>query len=250
MFGVDITIRDLRGLLSALVQRNNGRAHLVDRTAAVIASSDEAGAAGGYPVMRAALAQSPTPLASLPVGVPLIFPFDYLGERWVAALRAFPLQGGVEWATLYLTPEAEFLQVVYETQRVALGLALALVLIAVVVAVRLSQGVSQPLRLLANDLARVGRFELSNRPSPRSPIREVVVLGDAVDRMKASLRSFARFVPAEIVRELLARGEEARLGGETRPPHPALLRHRGLHADQRAPRRRPRWCATSPSTWT
>ena len=42
------------------------------------------------------------------------------------------------------------------------------------------------------------------------------MLGDAVDRMKASLRSFARYVPAEVVRDLLARGEEARLGSELR----------------------------------
>ncbi len=34
--------------------------------------------------------------------------------------------------------------------------------------------------------------------------------------MKASLRSFSRYVPAGIVRTLLARGEEARLGGEMR----------------------------------
>jgi adenylate cyclase len=86
----------------------------------------------------------------------------------------------------------------------------------VALAVRLSQGVARPLGLLASDLARVGQFELSERPAPRSAIREVVVLGDAVDRMKASLRSFARYVPAEVVRDLLARGEEARLGGELR----------------------------------
>jgi adenylate cyclase len=216
VFGLDITIRDLRSLLTSLVQANNGRAHLVDRAAAIIATSDEAGAAGGYPVMHAALAQSPTALATLPVDVPLTFTFDYAGEPWVAAMRAFPLQGDVEWATLYLTPESEFLRVVNETRRIALVLALALVLLAVVLAVRLSQGVSRPLRLLADDLARVGRFELSTRPAPRSPIREVVVLGDAVTRMKASLRSFGRFVPTEVVRDLLARGEEARLGGETR----------------------------------
>jgi len=34
--------------------------------------------------------------------------------------------------------------------------------------------------------------------------------------MKASLRSFGRYVPTELVRDVLARGEEARLGGETR----------------------------------
>jgi adenylate cyclase len=108
------------------------------------------------------------------------------------------------------------LHVVNENRRVAVALAVALLLLAVMLAVRLSQGVARPLRLLADDLARVGQFELSGQPAPRSVIREVAVLSDAVDRMKASLRSFARFVPADIVRDLLAQGKEARLGGEQR----------------------------------
>jgi adenylate cyclase len=41
-------------------------------------------------------------------------------------------------------------------------------------------------------------------------------MGDAVDRMKAGLRSFERYIPVELVRELLRSGREARLGGETR----------------------------------
>ena len=45
---------------------------------------------------------------------------------------------------------------------------------------------------------------------------EIGVVGDAVDRMKASLRSFGHYVPRQLVQELLASGHEARLGGESR----------------------------------
>jgi adenylate cyclase len=76
--------------------------------------------------------------------------------------------------------------------------------------------VAGPLNAVARDLERVGRFELSPEPSPSSFVKEIAVVGAAVDRMKAGLRSFSHYAPTEIVGDLLARGEEARLGGEYR----------------------------------
>jgi adenylate cyclase len=216
VFGVDVTIRDLRSLLTSLVRDPAGRAFVLDRGGAIIASSDDSSGTGTPAALNAALVQAPIALGRLPLATPLGFGFEYGGERWLAALQTFPLQGDVEWATAYLIPERTFLQTVYEYQRVALGLGLALVMLAIVLAIRLSRGVAQPLGLLAADLARVGQFELPDRPAPRSRIREVMVLGDAVDRMKASVRSFARYVPAEVVRDLLMRGEDAQLGGALR----------------------------------
>ena len=76
--------------------------------------------------------------------------------------------------------------------------------------------IARPLRTIADDLLQVAQFRLAPHPSPQSFVREVAVVADAVDRMKASLRSFGRYVPADLVREMLAQGQEARLGGETR----------------------------------
>ena len=63
----------------------------------------------------------------------------------------------------------------------------------------------------------MGNFDLSATPMPPSFIEEVAVVGDSVDRMKASLRSFGRYVPTDLVRDLLAQGQEARLDGRERP---------------------------------
>jgi adenylate cyclase len=76
--------------------------------------------------------------------------------------------------------------------------------------------VSAPLAALAGDLERAGRFELARGPALPSSVEEIAVLSHAAERMKASLRSFGRYVPRELVRELLASGTEARLGGQPR----------------------------------
>jgi adenylate cyclase len=219
VLGADFYIDTISAALAALVETPGGQSYLVDRAGQVIATSLDARPAARYPLLDAALASladSPRSLATVAVDDPISFYFDAAGTTYVGALQAFGLRGGVEWATVYLVPQDEFLASVYENQRTAVLWGLAIALLALAGGIALAHSVARPLRVLAADLERVGRFQLSTRPSPHSPIREVAVLGDSVDRMKASLRSFGRYVPSDLVRDMLARGEEARLGGTQR----------------------------------
>ena len=99
---------------------------------------------------------------------------------------------------------------------VAAGVALITLLLATWAARRLSSRIAEPIIAIARDLGQVGAFSISREPSPQSFVREVSELGASVDRMKASLRSFAHYVPTDLVRRLLAQGQEAELGGERR----------------------------------
>ena len=76
--------------------------------------------------------------------------------------------------------------------------------------------VARPLRRIADDLERVARFDLDGDVGRTSRVREIAVVLDEAERMKASLRSFGCYVPTEVVRDLVARGGEARLGGVRR----------------------------------
>jgi adenylate cyclase len=49
-----------------------------------------------------------------------------------------------------------------------------------------------------------------------SPIREVKLLGESISAMRTSLRDFKKYVPDELVRQLIQTGEEAQLGGHKR----------------------------------
>jgi adenylate cyclase len=93
---------------------------------------------------------------------------------------------------------------------------LLFLVIAIVLGSVLAHRVASPLHAVALDLEKVGRFELSSMLAPSSFVTEIAVVGESVDRMKAGLRSFSRYVPTEVVGDLLARGEEARLGVEYR----------------------------------
>jgi adenylate cyclase len=158
----------------------------------------------------------PTPIPALPLDTPIPVRFDAAGVEYAGAMQGFRVAGGLEWFTGFVLPEATLLQAVYDRQRMALLAAGVLLVIGVSLGALMAARIARPLHQIARDLTQVAQFHLSPAPAPRSFVQEVAVVADAVDRMKASLRSFARFVPGEVVRDVLVQGEDARLGGELR----------------------------------
>lgn len=73
---------------------------------------------------------------------------------------------------------------------------------------------SRPLVELQREAHAVGRLELDPSNPPLSRIREIRELGVAMALMKTNLRSFRKYVPADLVGDLVRSGQEAMLGGE------------------------------------
>jgi class 3 adenylate cyclase len=77
----------------------------------------------------------------------------------------------------------------------------------------LSSRIVRPLNELEEAMARVRDLNLDQNVVLESRFREIVRMRDAVNAMKAGLRSFSKYVPTELVRELIREGNEATLGG-------------------------------------
>ena len=173
-----------------------------DEQATALAQQGERTLPGGFRALR----------GDRPVAVG--FPVD--GVQYVGAFQVVGSKGGPEWIAAVLMREDEVLQVVYSTRRDALTLGMLLLSVAVVLGSVVAHRVAGPLNVVARDLEQVGGSSCRRMPSPSSFVREIAVVGDSVDRMKAGLRSFARYVPMELVDDLLARGEDAHLGVQPR----------------------------------
>src|SRR5262249_11472195 len=100
--------------------------------------------------------------------------------------------------------------------RRAVLVVLVFLAVAVVVGFLLASGMARSLGRATRALDRAARFELDTVSDKRSAIREVAQLEDAVGRVTASLNSFSRYAPEEIVRDVVLSGREAILSGERR----------------------------------
>src|SRR6202035_2025649 len=89
-------------------------------------------------------------------------------------------------------------------------------LAAALISLYVSRKVAGPLARLAAETEAIGRLQVEAHPVAHSPVQEVDHLAVSVERTKTSLRSFRKYVPADLVRLLLSTGQEATLGGEER----------------------------------
>ncbi|HXV25829.1 MAG TPA: adenylate/guanylate cyclase domain-containing protein [Alphaproteobacteria bacterium] len=137
---------------------------------------------------------------------------DDLGGEWFVTLTPLTFAG---WSTATAIPASDFLGPFQRnTQRLLLAL-IVFTLAAVTAAALIAEtAVVRPLGRIAGDLAHVQAFRPERIRRRPSSIAELDELSDALVRMGAGLASFRKYLPAELVRTLVARGIEARPGGE------------------------------------
>jgi len=98
---------------------------------------------------------------------------------------------------------------------VVIGLiVLCLIIPVALVGLVFARRISKPIQDITVDMKRIQNLELQGELKSSTFIREVSEMHDAVDDMKKGLRSFRKYVPADLVNELIRLRKEAVLGAE------------------------------------
>jgi adenylate cyclase len=210
VFHVDLQLAGVEEFLGSLTVGKRGVVFLVDNEGRRVVDPAGRDIARAAAALEAAAPRRDTATLANPVRL-------LLGERlYEVVFEPVPTDGDISLKIAVVVDLRDISGGAYIHAAMAAGVALITVLLAILCARRLSSRIANPIVAIATDLGRVGAFSISREPAPQSFVREVSELGLSVDRMKASLRSFAHYVPTDLVRTLLAHGREAELGGELR----------------------------------
>jgi len=109
--------------------------------------------------------------------------------------------------------------IIAHERRYLLVIAVAGLFVALLVsltAIPLSLMLARPLEILADDMGRIQKMELDHPIEVGSMIREVAKMEHAVEGMKKGLRSFRRYVPADLVTKLIELEKEAVIESQRR----------------------------------
>ncbi len=142
-----------------------------------------------------------------------VFAIDVDGETWWAGHDRFGVGDDQSFWIQVLVPEKDFLASVEQERNIVIAVAFLALLLAVGIALAMARAYSRPLESLVTQADRIRLLDLDEGEAIDSRLAEVRQLGHAQDRMRAALRSFSRYVPLELVRELIRRGDVARQGG-------------------------------------
>jgi adenylate cyclase len=138
------------------------------------------------------------------------------GQELSLASRPFPAEFGMDWNILAISPTDDFVGDLRATNRQVAGMIIVIILAELTLILLISRRISRSVAGVVGEFAEIGRFNLLSHDPIQSIVKEIVHLSASTERMKSSLRSFGRYVPTDLVRELLASGREAVLGGERR----------------------------------
>lgn len=209
----DFRLNSLSKFLETIKIGQSGRVFLMDRKGTLVAKSKDSD--DSLAQVKQLLSENKR-WAEMPSLKPDYHDLAYKGRNYATEIQFFELEGGLNWATVIIVPEREFLGNVYKTARTTVLIAAVALLVAMIAAFFFTSLLSTPMQRIAKDLSQVGQFDLDLAPRPRSVITEVEVMNSAVETMAASLRSFSHYVPRELVSQLVKAGKEAELGGELR----------------------------------
>ena len=135
------------------------------------------------------------------------------GIRYLASFTKFPEPFPVRWEIAVLVPENDFVGGARQSMIVMLLISTLMLSVAVFLAFLVSRSITSPIRRIAEETAKIKSFILDEKIVIPTRMKEIQLMRDAVSSMQRGLHAFRKYVPSELVRQLISTGEGARLGG-------------------------------------
>ncbi|WP_420404282.1 adenylate/guanylate cyclase domain-containing protein [Nisaea sp.] len=219
----DITLDGLSDYLAESVVSPGTLSFILDHQGGVIANSQQMktyGSRAGRPELQH-IASLENDLPAVAFGVRPrdregMYLFEHEGKEYVASLTTLPASFGKAWQLFVVTPFSDFTGGLEKQNRQLLIFGLVAVAVQIVIIYILSGVISAPLERLAVKVMKIKDLDAASPLSLQTPIREVALLGRAVDTLDKTVKSFASFVPVSLVRQLLDTDQKLELGGNNR----------------------------------
>lgn len=131
------------------------------------------------------------------------FALDHDGRRYLVQASRIPSTG---WRLISWVPEDKILGGLRRAVLWSLMLVLVSLGIILFVSLRLSKLITTPVENLSLIARRIGRFDLDDLPRVQSRVLEIQHLDQALDDSARGLKAFRKFVPVDVVNQLIDEG--------------------------------------------
>jgi adenylate cyclase len=226
---IDMRLEDLSQFLSEFQVGRTGKAFILDRAGRLVALSGTGSDLDGL-VKRSGAGFSLREPGEIQDGALRHAVLRYLrtpgmhGRGYLAVrdpqgrriLATFEAEPRYRFTFGALVPEKEILGPIKRSLQAALGLALVCLAASLAAAHAISRAISRPLAALAREVDRIRTLDLAEVPPIPTRIVEVERIDASVQNMRKGLRSFRKYVPADLVSRLLHLEKEAVIEGERR----------------------------------
>jgi adenylate cyclase len=136
------------------------------------------------------------------------------GNRdYIASFQEFPESFGRNWIIGSIIPDDEVFGPVRSIILQTILISLGIVIISLIFISMLTKSIAEPIVELTEVAERISDLYLDVAIPTGSYIKEIYIMQSAMMGMRGGLSAFAKYIPRDLVRELIQEGEEASLGG-------------------------------------
>lgn len=144
------------------------------------------------------------------------FAFSLGSSRYFGSFASVSAERGLDLIFGLVLPDDDLTGAVKKNSWIAIGISLLMLVVAVFLSIFLSQAIANPMRMLIQEMDKVKDFVLETDWDADTIIQEIDTMNDSFSLMKQGLKNFRKYVPADLVQELIKMDKDATLGGERR----------------------------------
>lgn len=145
------------------------------------------------------------------------FSFEWEGKDYLAVYKRIKRASTSDLIVGVVIPKNDFLGELYKINLITLGVTAFVFLFGLFLISHLTSKIVKPLKKLTDEIDKIKNFNLGGDSRIQSNIKEVISISESVQSMKVGLRSFQKYVPSALVRQLIELGEDVRVGGVKKP---------------------------------
>jgi len=144
-----------------------------------------------------------------------IYSFSLDGNNYFCKVDSMPLDQELSINVGMIVPDNDIMGIVYKNNRMVLIISLIVIIIAIIISILVSSLISKPLKILSTEMNDIKELDIDDgEVDINSGIKEIDNMVDSFQGMKQGLASFKKYVPADLVTQLVKNSQSAEIGGK------------------------------------
>ncbi|MBS3905347.1 MAG: hypothetical protein KGZ39_08490 [Simkania sp.] len=142
------------------------------------------------------------------------FIFTFKGIQYLASMRIFPIDFKNGWLILIIDPLSDFFSGILKIQRDALLISCVILIFSAFLVIFFSNRIAKPIVILSKEIDKITRLDLDSKVRIHSNIKEIDLMDSSILSMRTAMSSFIKYMPKEVVKQLIEHNQEIAIGGE------------------------------------
>jgi adenylate cyclase len=141
---------------------------------------------------------------------------SYENRRYRAILAPISIGNGLNLSLGIIIPEDDIIGNVRRNLLYVTIFSIVILSIIIIISSFFSNSIAKPMQVLSGEMSKIKNFELDSSVNIHTQLFEVINMRESFEGMRKGLKNFKRYVPSDLVAQLINQNIEAKIGGQKR----------------------------------